>query len=203
MRQWGEDKGEKADAVVLYDRSVYIGTAMEKTSIGPFRDNDDLLAGMQPDILRQLSGFSGRWAGVELEVLNTISGKACDLQFMLFSYHGRKMISANNDIFPVQTAVKAAMGKDFIAQVADCGAKESAPVLIAGTFNIDSAPFVANGGLRSDAHSKAPWSSTVHTDEDLQKDALGQPVNPLDPAETASHFQHKPLLMKIEVAPKA
>lgn len=233
MRQWGDEQDEKAeslrDAVVLYDRSIYIGTGIEKQEVGAFRDNDDLLAGMQSDIKAQLAGFIGRWAGIELEVLDS-DGKAGDLMFLLVSYHGRKMMRANNDILPVQTAVKAAMAKDFISQVADLGAKESAPALIAGCWNIDSMPLTAHGGHRSCELSKAEWTCTVHHSETVEKDAVGQPMNKVDysvaihptltantttdlkvlevvtlehPKEISSHFQHKPLLIKIQVAPKA
>jgi hypothetical protein len=233
VRQWGDEQDPSAeslrDAVILYDRSMYIGTGIEKPEVGAFRDNDDLLAGMQDDIKAQLAGFIGRWAGIELEVLGP-DGKAGDLMFLLVSYHGRKMMRANNDILPVQTAVKAAMAKDFISQVADLGAKESAPALIAGCWNIDSMPLTAHGGHRSCALSKAEWTCTVHHSDAVEKDSVGQPMNKVDygvaihpaplantttdlkvldvvtlehPQAIASHFQHKPLLLKIQVAPKA
>jgi hypothetical protein len=118
IRQWGDEQESMRDAVVLYDRSVYIGTAIEKSSIGAFRDNEDLLAGMQPDIKAQLAEFTGRWAGVELEVVDASTGQATDLMFLLVSFHGRKIIQTKeNDVLPVQTSVKAAMVKDFISQV--------------------------------------------------------------------------------------
>ena len=68
VRQWGDEQDATAeslrDAVILYDRSIYIGTGIEKPEVGAFRDNDDLLAGMQSDIKAQLAGFIGRWAGI-------------------------------------------------------------------------------------------------------------------------------------------
>lgn len=229
VRQWGDDSESLLDAVVLYDKAVYAGTDIEKATVAAFRDNDDLLAGMQPSIKEQLSGFIGRWAGLELEVLNS-SGKTNELMFILVSYHGRKIVKANNDILPVQTAVKAAMAKDFIAQVADLGAKDAAPALIAGCWNIDSTPLEVNGGLCSDELSKGPWKTSVHHSEHVEKDKVGQPMNKVDysvavhpaegasattdlnvvevitlehPADIASHFQHKPLLVKFTIAPKA
>ncbi len=149
---------------------------------------------------------------------------------MQVSYHGRKMMRANNDVLPVQTAVKASMAKDFIHQVADQGAKEAAPALVAGCWNIDSMPLTANGGHCSDGLSKAPWTTTVHLCPTRERDAVGQPMNKVDyavavhpaegantttdlrvievvtldhPASIASHFQHKPFLLRFEVAPKA
>lgn len=229
VRQWGDDSESLRDAVVMYDKSVYAGTDIEKTAVAAFRDNDDLLAGMQSSIKEQLSGFIGRWAGTELEVVEP-TGKTNELMFILVSYHGRKIVKANNDILPVQTAVKASMAKDFIAQVADLGAKEAAPALIAGCWNIDSIPLEVNGGLRSDELSKGPWSTSVHLSEHIEKDKVGQPLNRVDysvaihpaegasantdltvvdvitlehPADIASHFQHKPLLVKFTIAPKA
>ena len=234
VRQYGDGKDSTSealrDAVVLYDKAVYIGTDIDTITVGAFRDDDDLLAGMQAGIKAQLSNFIGRWAGTELEVVDAATGKASDLMFIAVSYHGRKIVKANNDILPVQTAVKAAMAKDFIAQVADLGAKDAAPALISGCWNIDSTPLEVNGGVRSDGVSKGPWSTSVHLPEHIEKDKIGQPMNKVDyavaihpaegasattdltvvevitlehPAEIASHFQHKPLLVKFSIAPKA
>jgi hypothetical protein len=116
-------------------------------------------------------------------------------------------------------------------QAADCAiGEEHAPVMIAGSFNIDSESLVANGGYKSGAESKASWTTTVHLSETVEKDAIGQPVAKTDyavavhpgdqsntttdlkiltavtlehPSNITTHFQHKPLLFTIEVAPKA
>lgn len=232
VRQWGDGQDANAeslrDAVVLYDRSVYIGTDIEKSSVGAFRDEEDLLAGMQPSIRGQLADFIGRWASAELEVVDSATGtSATGLQFVLVSYHGRKMMKANNDILPVQTTVKASMARDFVSQVADLAvANEASPALIAGSWNIDSVPLTVNGGHKSDGRSKAPWTTTVHLSDAVEKDSIGQPLSQVDyavavhpapgsnantdltvtevvtlshPADIASHFQHKPLLLKIQV----
>ena len=47
MRQWGDEQDATAeslrDAVVLYDRSIYIGTGIEKPEVGAFRDKPSSL----------------------------------------------------------------------------------------------------------------------------------------------------------------
>jgi hypothetical protein len=138
VRQWGEDQDEGAeylrDAVVLYDTTVYEGTDLEKTAVGPFRDTQDLLAGMQPSIKNVLSAFTGRWAGVQLKVPGT------DLSFVLISFHGRKIVRVDGDVIPVQTNVKAAMAKDFVAYISEYGAQVGVPALVAGSWNTDDAP---------------------------------------------------------------
>jgi len=229
VRQWGNDQDENAeclrDAVVLYDTAIYVAKeAIDKDSVGAFRDREGLLDGMQENIKLQLAGFIGRWAGVEIAPASNHN-----LPFLLISFHGRKIIRANNDVLPVQTVVKAAMCKDFISQIADLGGKEASPVLIAGCWNTDSVPLTVNGGVNSDASSKVKWTSSVHHPHEIQTDAIGQPMNSLDysvaihpeavavaadlkvtdvialrhPTELASHFQHRPLLVKFDLVPRS
>jgi len=136
LRQWGSSQDENdeclADAVVLFDTAIYsLSGGVDKDSIGAFRDTDDLLAGVQDEIKAQLAGFVGRWAAAELSVVDA----SPPLAFLLVSYHGRGTLHVNGEFIPVQTAVKAAMSKDFIAQVADqIAERDHVPGLIAGCW---------------------------------------------------------------------
>jgi len=96
--------------------------------------------------------------------------------------------------------------------------------------NTDCVPLTADGGVQSGPGSKGAWATSVHVPHEVSKDKIGQPINPVDyavavhsaegastsadlkvvdvvalkhRADLASHFRHRPLLIKIEVAPKA
>lgn len=224
VRQWGNEDVDMTesprDAVVLYDTSVYAEKDMERHSIGKFHDFDHLLAGMRPEIKHQLESYDGRWAGATLQVP---SGR----KFFLVSFHGRKVMSIDGEVQPIQTAVKTSMAKEFIGHVANVSVKDGSPALIAGSWNTNSEP------LRATKLEDDEWSATVHVYPEQEAprrsslDAKGMPkgrvdysvavhpkasactdmsvsevhVLPLDP-EIAGNFQHMPLLIQFKLEAK-